>query len=111
MRYFIDSEIYNQGKKCLPRRVILECISKYDGYLIGYDSDYNAHILQESDIFKDTLDTNEYYYLENYKESIWIQEQHFGICVYRRKEDGDFSFLGIVPYSQKDNLDNAIMKL
>lgn len=56
-KYFIDSEIYWQGKRQPPRKVILPIVEENDDKktALCYDEDWNAYILDLSEIFDDNI--------------------------------------------------------
>ena len=57
-KYFIDKEIYWQGKKQVPRKVIIHNITYCDDNknVICYDDEGDCYILPITDIFDDEND-------------------------------------------------------
>ncbi len=50
--YFIDSEIYFQGKKEPPRKVELFAVDfEKDGTVTGYDENGNQYTLEAKEVF------------------------------------------------------------
>lgn len=109
MKYFIDTQIYFQGKQQPPRRVPVYDLKLAQGKAYFHDRDGDHYVLSEDEIFEDTL-TAEDFYIELYKGSVWICNGLKDIILYQRLSNGDFKELVTIPYFQQENLDSVIVQ-
>lgn len=111
MTYFIDSNIYYQGEKCALRRVPLYNLVQEADIIHGSDIDGATYTLTANEVFSDSLNIDERFYLEQYQDTVWIQEGSKVVSLFLRSDDGDFHFLDSVPYSEKGNIDVIVQSL
>lgn len=109
MQYFIDNQIYFQGKQQPPRRVPVYDLKLAQGKAYFHDREGNHYTLAENEIFEDTI-TEEKFSIELYIGSVWICNGLKDIILYQRLSNGDFKELITIPYSQQENLDSAVMQ-
>lgn len=101
MKYFVDTEIYFQGKLQPPRRVPLYEVKTSNGKVYCKDKQDNQYTLNQEEVFEDGL-TKDEFIIQHFKGSLWTSEAE-GFEVYHRKPNSTFELLAVLPYAAKDD--------
>ena len=101
MKYFVDTEIFFQGKLQPPRRVPVYDVKVINGKVYCRDKANNQYTLNENEVFEDGLEKDNFI-IQHYKGSLWTSEAD-SFEVYHRKADSTFALLIALPYIAKDN--------
>ena len=101
MKYFVDTDIYFQGKRQPPRRIPVYDAKVSNGKVFCRDALDNHYTLNENEVFEDNL-TEDTFIIEHYKGSLWVSAAD-KFKVYYRKPDSTFELIATLPFDAKDD--------